>query len=121
LTVDDPDHGYVVQMACYVDRKPLYVLDRPSIAERCVGFSVYRGLNLFLEPHAVGVTYECRGSWIINRSENDFWSTHMALPTLGAAVETHAPSDFYITGSFARPDLLMMTGEHLDIAWKRNT
>lgn len=118
LTVDDPDHGHVEEMSFFADEKPVYVLKRPPIAERHVGYSSYHGPKLFIERNSVGVTYNCQVSWVINRSENDLWCTHMGLPTIGVAVETHAPPEFDITRSFAVPDLIM-TGEHVDIAWNR--
>ena len=118
LTVDDPDHGYVEEMSFLVDQKPIYFLKRPSVAERCLGYSIYRGRELTLEPISAGVTYECRARWVLNRSEDDFWNTHMVLPTIGITVETQAPPDFDITSFFSTPDLVM-TGEHLDVGWNR--
>jgi hypothetical protein len=116
LTIDDPDRGYVEELVFFTNKAPVYFLRRPAISERCLGFSIYRGQTLLLEPAVLGVVYECRSKWVINRSENDFWNTHMMLPTVGISVETQAPSDFVITPSYFSRDLLM-TGEHLDIGW----
>jgi hypothetical protein len=116
LTIDDPDHGYVEEMSFFANKKPVYVLKRPSVSERCIGYSIYRGPELVIERNSIDVIYECRASWIINRSENDFWCNHMMMPTMGIAVETNAPQEFTITRSFTVPDLLM-AAEHIDIAW----
>jgi hypothetical protein len=118
VTVDSPDHGYVEEMSFFTDGKPVYVLKRPRPTEKHIGYSTYRGQELLIEPSARGVSYECRASWVINRNEDDFWSTHMMLPTIGVAVETNAPPDFDITPSFST-SVLLMTAEHIDVAWSR--
>ncbi|HEY6763223.1 MAG TPA: hypothetical protein VI386_00500 [Candidatus Sulfotelmatobacter sp.] len=116
VTVDEPDHGYVEEMVYLVDGKPVYVLRRPVVSEKPLGYSIFRGMEIEIEPDSRGVHHECRASWVINRSRNDFWGTHMALPTIGVAVKTHAPADFNITPPFSTPELVM-TGEHVDVAW----
>ena len=118
VTVDVPDHGHVEEMSFFTDGKPVYVLKRPRATEKPVGYSIYRAREVLIEPSARGVSYECRAAWVINRSEDDFWSTHMMLPTVGVAVETRAPPDFTITPSFSTPELVM-TAEHIDVAWSR--
>jgi hypothetical protein len=118
VTVDVPDHGYVEEMSFFTDGKLVYAVKRPRAAEKPVGYSIYRGRELFLEPGTRGVRYECRALWVINRSEDDFWSTHMMLPTIGVTVETQAPPSFTITPSFSTPKLVM-TAEHIDVAWSR--
>ena len=77
-------------MSFFTDGKPVYVLKRPRATEKPVGYSIYRAREVLIEPSARGVSYECRAAWVINRSEDDFWSTHMMLPTVGVAVETRA-------------------------------
>jgi hypothetical protein len=118
VTVDVPDHGYVEELSFFADGKPVYVIKRPRAAEKPIGYSIYRGRELLIEPRSCGVSYECRASWVMNRAEDDFWSTHMLLPTIGVTVETHAPPDFKITPSFSTQELVMI-GEHLDVAWSR--
>jgi hypothetical protein len=118
VTVDAPDHGYVEEMSFFADGKPIYVLKRPRVTERTLGYSIFRATELLIEPSSRGVIYEGRASWVINRSEDDFWGTHMLMPTIGVAVETEAPTDFDITPSYSTPEMVM-TGEHLDFAWKR--
>jgi hypothetical protein len=117
LTVDDPDNGSVEELSFFKDQKPAYVLRRPSISERCLGYSIYRGPTMSLDPVTIGITYECRARWVLNRNENDFWNTHMMLPTIGIAVETQAPPDMVITPSYASRGLVL-AGEHLDVGWK---
>lgn len=120
LSIDDSDHGHAEEMSFFANRKPVYVLKKPRVSERCIGYSIYRGPELMIERNSIAVPYECRAAWIINRGENDFWYNHMVLPTMGITVETHAPPEFTITRSFTVPDLLM-TAEHIDIAWNRKT
>jgi len=116
VTVDDGDHGYVEGMSLSVNAKPVYILKRPAPSKKLIGYSVYCGPEQMIEPGAVGFMYLCRSSWVIHRSENDIWYNHLALPTIGIEMETHAPPEFEITQSFSMPDLVM-TGEHLDVAW----
>jgi hypothetical protein len=117
LTVDDPDNGQVEELSFLKDQKPAYILQRPAIFERCLGYSIYRGRIMSLDPVTLGITYECRAKWILNRKANDFWNTHMMLPTIGIAVETEAPPDMVITPSYASRGLVL-AGEHLDVGWK---
>ena len=118
VTVDDGDHGYVERMSLSVNAQPIYTLKRPAPSTKQIGYSVYRGPKQMIEPSAGGFTYLCRSSWVIYRSENDIWYNHLVLPTIGIEVETHAPPGFEITQSSSISDLVM-TGEHLDIAWSR--
>ncbi len=117
VTVDVPDHGYVEELSFLADDKPVYILKKPEAAEQHPGYASYRGKDVIIEPAFIGVSYECRASWVINRGEDDFWSMHMLLPTIGISVETQAPPDFIITRSFSIPNLVMKA-EHIDLAWR---
>src|ERR1700729_3469830 len=63
VTVDEPDHGYVEGMAYLVDGKPVYVLRRPAVSEKPLGYSIFRGMEVQIEPDSRGVNHECRASW----------------------------------------------------------
>lgn len=116
ITVDDPDHGHVQEMAVFKNRAAIYILKEPAVSGRASGYSIYRGKKLTVEPESAGVLYRCQASWVINRPAEDMWYNHMILPTLGATIDTNAPPEFEITRPFSTPQLLLK-GEHLDIAW----
>lgn len=118
VTVDDSDHGYVERMSFSANGHPAYDLKRPAAATKPIGYASYRGPKQLIAPSTKGVIYACAASWIIHRAENDIWYNHMALPTVGMKVETHAPASFEITRTYAMPGLIM-TGEHTDIAWRK--
>jgi hypothetical protein len=118
ITLDDSDHGHVKEMAVLKNSVFIYALKDVPAAERELGYSVYRGNKLMIEPENSGVSYVCRSLWVINRGEYDLWYDHMALPTVGVSVDTHAPPEYEITPSFSTSNLIS-TAEHLDIAWKR--
>jgi hypothetical protein len=118
MTVDDTDRGYVESLSFFVDRRSVYHLKKPPMAERLMGYVAYRGPKQLIAPSAKGIIYLCKASWVIHRSENDIWYNHMALPTVGVKFETHAPAAFEITPSFSRKNLVMKS-EHIDIAWRK--
>ncbi len=120
ITVDDSDNGYVERMAFSVNGRSIYNLKRPAATEKPIGYASYRAPKQLIAPSTKGDTYFCTASWVIHRAENDIWYNHMALPTVGMKVETHAPSSFTITPPYSLPGL-SMTGEHRDIAWRKRT
>lgn len=118
MTLDDSDYGHIEQMSLFKNGNQMYRLSRPKPTEKLIGYSVYRARPISLEPALTGVLYKITTSYVINRGENDIWYNHMVMPTIGIRVETSASPDFRITPSYSSPDLVM-TGEHLDIAWNR--
>lgn len=118
ITVDDADHGRVKEMAVFKNGAPVYILSNPAAVGRASGYSIYRGNKLVIEPAGGNFLYLCRSSWVIHRADEDIWYNHMALPTLGVRIETHAPTNYTITPTF-ETSRLVLKGEHLDIAWSR--
>jgi hypothetical protein len=120
VTVDDSDHGYVETMALSAGKRTIYILRKPPVAQRYIGWVAHRGPEQWIEPRIEQGKYLCRASWVIQRAANDIWYNHMILPTLGLKIETHAPAAYEITPSIAE-NRLVMKGEHRDIAWHRRT
>ena len=118
ITIDDADHGHVDEMVGLKNGVTVYALKNPQPTERRFGYSAYRGEEMMIEPEVSGISYVYRSSWIINRGDHELWYNHMALPTVGITIETEATPEFEITASYSIPHLVL-TGEHLDIAWYR--
>jgi hypothetical protein len=118
MTVDDSDHGLVERMSFSINGKTAYDLKKPRPTQTFIGYVGYECPKQSIAPKAKRLSYLCRASWIIHRSENDLWYNHMALPTVGVRVETKAPAGFEITRPFFLPGLVMK-GEHVDIAWRK--
>lgn len=118
ITVDHCERGYVEVMSVSVDGKSISLLKRPPATKLFFGYASYQGPRLFIEPSVTRKSYTGKATWIINRSDNDFWYLHVGIPTFRARVETSASPGFEITPPFSVPGLLMI-GEHFDIAWKR--
>lgn len=118
MTMDDSDHGFVGMMSFSINGKVTYDLKKPKPTRTFIGYTAYECPKQSIAPKSKRLIYLCRASWIIQRSANDLWYNHMVLPTVGVKVETKAPAGFEITRSFFIPGLVMK-GEHVDIAWRK--
>jgi hypothetical protein len=120
LTLDDGDQGFVEKMSFMTNGRRIYLLKRPTPAEKHIGYVGYRGPAQKILPTKTQMVYECRASWVIQRGGNDIWYNHMILPTVGVNIETRAMPGFEITRSFSVPGFIMK-GEHVDVAWRKRS
>jgi hypothetical protein len=119
LTIDDPDEGYVRTMSTSIEGgAALYRLNRPQLTEKPLGYSVFKGPPLRIPAQVEAVQYICEASWVLHRKKDDIFINALVMPTIGIEVKVQAPDNFDITPSF-RISNLMMTSEHIDIAWNK--
>lgn len=117
ITVDDCEAGQVDVLSVSLDGKPIYLLRRPGVTKRHLGYSSYKGRPILIEPSSSGKRYVGVAEWTIIRHDTDFWYLHVGIPTLGVQIETVAPVDFEITESSSTPELITV-GQHIDVTWR---
>ncbi|HUZ93541.1 MAG TPA: hypothetical protein VMU57_01360, partial [Edaphobacter sp.] len=59
ITIDDCEHGHVIEMAVLKDGVVIYALKNPAPTKKEPGYSVYHGKKLMIEPESSGVPYMC--------------------------------------------------------------